>query len=562
MNFKMKTRFFVLAAASLCCLSCVETNSQLGGGLVPITETYTFHTVEVPLEGISVRMADNLSGYSNTRMTIGAIREPEYGLTTRATAVTLVPLFSGDFDLGENPVFKRFHFAASRDTTYALDPAQENVLRRVRVYEVSEPLDPSTDYDTNKPIAHGSESVVLGTPVVNGTDSLSFDFTPEFGSRFLRLTAEDVKDMKAYLKKFPGIYVETEEPDGEGGRIDMFDVQMAFNKNTYAIGNCAVLDYSAEFKGVRRDTSLLFYYGTTDFFDLDSLFENYSGYFPQYALNYTGQQTRDRVGEAGETIWVEGGGGLKPVIAASSLKQQVEQAILQAGGNPREAVINKASLIFPFDLPEDVTELDRWPYRLSPTCRFVSKDEEDGTTVTTYMGLTDASSSSENQGDVDRSLLRYAPDITYHLQEILKIDLDATDKVQTKNFLAGNYDIWLLVNAQEEKTTVKSASKEEQEMLNYLAYSSYYNSMYGGYGGYGGYGYGGYGYGGYGGYGSYYNNYLNYAMWAQQAMTAQTSTSVVVKLDVDRFYCSALRGPQADSKVPTLRITFALPNEE
>ena len=560
MNFKMKTRFLVLAAASLCCLSCVETNSQLGGGLVPVTETYTFHTVEVPLEGISMQMADNLSGYSNTRLTIGSIREPEFGLTTRSSAVTLVPLFSGDFDLGANPVFKRFHFAMSRDTTYAIEPSQENVLRRVRVYEVSEPLDPSVDYDTNRPIPHGSESLVKGTPIVNGTDSLSFDFTPEFGRRFLQLTAEDVKDMKAYLKKFPGLYVETEEPDGEGGRIDMFDVQMAFNKNTYAIGNCAVLDYSAEFKGVRRDTSLLFYYGATDFFDLDSLFENYSGYFPQYALNYTGQQTRDRAGDAGDRIWVEGGGGLKPVISARSLRNQVEQAISQVGGDPREAIINKASLIFPFDLPENVEELDRWPYRLSPTCRFVSKNEEDGTTATTYMGLTDATSSSENQGDVDRSLLRYAPDITYHMQEILKIDETATDKQQTKNFLAGNYDIWLLVNAQEVKTTVQSASREQQEMMSYLAYSSYYNSMYGGYGGYGGYGYGGYG--GYGSYGSYYNNYLTMSAMLQQMSQAQTSTSMVIKLDVDRFYCSPLRGPQAGGKVPTLRLTFALPNKE
>ncbi|MBR6183940.1 MAG: DUF4270 family protein [Bacteroidales bacterium] len=556
----MKTRFLVLAAASLCCLSCVETNSRLGGGLVPVTETYTFHTVEVPLEGISMQMADNLSGYSNTRLTIGSIREPEFGLTTRSSAVTLVPLISGDFDLGANPVFKRFHFAMSRDTTYAIEPSQENVLRRVRVYEVSEPLDPSVDYDTNRPIPHGSESLVKGTPIVNGTDSLSFDFTPEFGRRFLQLTAEDVKDMKAYLKKFPGIYLETEEPDGDGGRIDMFNVQMAFNKNTYAIGNCAVLDYSAEFKGVRRDTTLLFYYGATDFFDLDSLFEAYSGYFPQYALNYTGQQTRDRAGDAGDRIWVEGGGGLKPVVSARSLRSQVEQAISQVGGDPREAIINKASLIFPFDLPENVEELDRWPYRLSPTCRFVSKNEEDGTTATTYMGLTDATSSSENQGDVDRSLLRYAPDITYHMQEILKIDETATDRQQTKNFLAGNYDIWLLVNAQEVKTTVQSASREQQEMMSYLAYSSYYNSMYGGYGGYGGYGYGGYG--GYGSYGSYYNNYLTMSAILQQMSQAQTSTSMVIKLDVDRFYCSPLRGPQAGGKVPTLRLTFALPNKE
>ena len=190
-----------------------------------------------------------------------------------------------------------------------------------------------------------------------------------------------------------------------------------------------------------------------------------------------------------------------------------------------------------------------WPYRLSPTCRLVNDDDS-----ATYMGLTDASSSNENQGDVDRSLFRYAPDITYHMQEILKIDESALDKTTTQNLLAGNYDIWLLVMAKETETTVSTTSKETQEMYQYLAYQSYYNGMYGG----------GYGYGGYGsGYGSYYNNYLTYAMLAQQASQAYTSTSTSIKLDTDRFYCAALNGPYADTdRVPTLRLVFALPNKE
>ena len=556
MNFKMKTRFLVLAAAACCCLSCVETDNTLGGGFVPVTETYTFHTVEIPLEGISVQMADNLSGYSNSRITIGSVREPEYGLTTRGSAVTLVPLFLDKLELGKNPVFKRFHFAAARDTTSVIDPSQLNILQNVHVYELSEPLDPAKDYDCNKPVAHGTQSIVKGTPVFNGTDSLSFDFSSEFGKRFLQLTEDDLKDFDSYLKKVPGIYLETDDPDGDGGRIDMFKVQLGYDKNSGMImGNFATLYYSAEFDGARKDTCINFYYGATDFFKLDSLFEAYSGTFPQYALNYTGQQTRDRAGDAGDKIWVEGGGGLKPVISSRVLKKQVEQAIAQVGGDPREAVINKASLVFPFDLPDDLEDLDRMPVRLSPTCRFAG-DEKTGAT---YMGLTDASSSDENQGDVDRSLLCYAPDITYHMQEILKIDESATDKAQTKNFNAGNYDIWLLVNAKEKQIKVTSASKEQQEMMRYMAYQSYYNGMYGGYGGYGGYGYGGYGYGGYG---SYYNNYLTYSMLYQQMSQAQTSTSTVMKLDVDRFYCTVLRGPEAGGKVPTLRLTFALPNKE
>jgi len=554
MNFKMKTRLLVLAAASLCCLSsCIETDSTLGGSFVPTVETYSFHTVEIPLEDISMQMADNLSGYSDARLTVGSVREPEYGLTSRASAVTLIPMFIDKLEIGKNPVFKRFHFSIARDTTSVLDATQANILQNLHVYELSAPIDPSTDYDSNKPLAHGDVPITRGTPVYNGTDSLSFDFSEEFGKRFLSITEDDLKDIETYLKKFPGIYLEADEPEGDGGRINMFDVQLTYDKNNeYILGNYASLSYSAEFKGVRKDTTIHFWYGATDFFDIDSLFDAYSGTFPQYALNYTGQQTRERAGKATDKILIEGGGGLKPVISARALKRQVEQAIIQEGGDPSEAVINKASIILPFDFPEDYQQMNYWPFRLSPTCRFVSEDGE----TTTYMGLTDSSSSDENQGDVDRSLIRYAPDITYHMQEILRIDESATDKTNTKNLLAGNYDIWLLVMAKETETTVTSASKEQQEMMRYLAYSSYYNGMYGGYGGYGGYGYGS-------GYGSYYNNYLTYAMLAQQYSQSYTSTSTSVKLDIDRYYRASLRGPEAEGdRVPTLRLTFALPNKE
>ena len=556
MNFRMKLRIPVLAVAALfCCLSCVETNSTLGGNLVPTTETYTLYYAEVPIDGISMQMADKLSGYSDSRITIGAIQDPQYGVTTRASAVTLIPVFEkGKFNLGTNPRFQRFHFATSRDTLCFIDKSQESILQSVRVYELSKALDPEEDSDCNAPIAHGDKLITKGIPVYGGTDSLSFDFTEEFGKKYLQITADDVKDMKTYLAKFPGIYLETDAPESGSGRINMLDVQLSYDANyTSVMGNYATLNYSAEFNGVRKDTSLIFWYGATDFFDMDSLFNSYTGTFPQYALNQTGQQTREKAGVATDKIWIEGGGGLKPVISAIGLKRKVEEVISKAGGDPRNAIINKATLVFPFDFPDNYEEMSQWPYRLSPTCRFVSEDK-DGKTTTTFMGLTDSSSSDENQGDVDRSHLRYAPDITYHMQEIVKIDETQTDKPNTKNLLKGNYDIWLLVMALEEELKVSTTSQETQEMLNYLAYSSYYNSMYGGYGGYGGYGYGS-------GYGSYYSNYLNYAMMAQMASQAQTSTTYSVELDINRFYQAKLHGPQAAKDVPTLQLVFALPND-
>ena len=371
MNFKMKFHIPALAAALFCCLACVETNSMLGGSFVPATETYSFYTAEFPLDSIYVKMADQLSGYSDSRITFGAIREDEFGLTTRASAVTLIPLFdkTKTFSIGNNPKFLSFHFAAALDTLSVLDASQENILQNVRVYELTEALDPAEDGDCNSTVEHGDKLITKGLPVYNGSDSLSFDFSEEFGKKFLTLTSDDLSSMKKYLAKFPGIYLETDIPDGNSGRINMMDVQLTYDPDYTAIlGNYATLYYSAEFGGVRKDTSLTFYYGATDLYDLDSLFKSYNGTFPQYALNLTGQQTRGRTGAAEDEIWIEGGGGLKPVISARRLKKQVEEAISKVG-NPKDAVINKATLVFPFEFPDDFEEFDYWPYRLSPTCR-------------------------------------------------------------------------------------------------------------------------------------------------------------------------------------------------
>ena len=73
MDFKMKFRLLTLAAGLACCLSCIQTDPSLGGVFVPVTETYTFHTAEIPLEGITLQMADKLSGFSDDRITVGAI---------------------------------------------------------------------------------------------------------------------------------------------------------------------------------------------------------------------------------------------------------------------------------------------------------------------------------------------------------------------------------------------------------------------------------------------------------------------------------------------------------
>ena len=206
----------------------------------------------------------------------------------------------------------------------------------------------------------------------------------------------------------------------------------------------------------------------------------------------------------------------------------------------------KATIILPFELPADYEELKYYPSVLSPTIE-TTYTSDDGKEHLTFAGLTDASVSSENQGDIDRSNLEYKPDITYHLQELLnRTDLDtATDA-----------DIWLLT-IHTQKVANANGSLYDNEYYQNLLYASYYNSLYGGYGGYGGYS--SYGYGGYGNYG--YSNYYNYMMLAQMmSSSSQQTYSYTTELDKDRFYRGILCGKE-DQRAPLFRITFAIPEE-
>ena len=199
MNFKLILGSTAVVAALICSHSCITSNNSLGGNLIPINQQYEIHVAEFPLKDIQMKMLDSLSGYSNSRITIGAIRDEEYGLTTRGSALTLVPI-NDTLDFGKNPQFKRFHFSAARDTSNFADSREANILQGINVYELEEAMKFDL-VDSNTPIAHKSKRITDGRPVYDGTDSLSFDFSREYGERYLTITQDDLSDMEKYLKQ-------------------------------------------------------------------------------------------------------------------------------------------------------------------------------------------------------------------------------------------------------------------------------------------------------------------------------------------------------------------------
>lgn len=526
-------------------MSCVGVDQNLGGDFIPTDQKYDFHTAEFNLDEVWMKSIDSLTAYSSRRITIGSIRDETFGLFSRGSVVTLVPVLDS-VDFGKDPVFKRFKFKAAVDSVSVADESQANILQNVNVYALDEPLG-SKEYFSRAEIKHGSKRITKGVPIANGKDSLTFDFTEEYGKQYLSMTQDDLKDLKTYAKKFPGIYLCTDDPTGNGGRFDMYEFDIlrtvAGTSGSYIArtDNYAILYFNGEFNGERRDSSLMFYFSPVEMQDLDSLI-NAKSLPSQYVFNVDRHESDHLVGQADDKIYIEGGSGIKPVVPAAEIQRLVNAEIIRKGGEPITTLITKATIEMPFDFPEDYTTMFRYPKVLSPTIK-ISTD-----TTVTFAGLTDASASDENQGDVNRSLCNYAPDITHHVQQIIR-------KSEGDKKLS-NYDIWFLIMWYETTTTTDSQAEEMANYYQQLAYYSYANQLYGGgYGGYGGYGYGGYGYGGYG----YYNNYYNYMSMASYASSSATKTTSSTELDKDRYYRAVLRGPKAEGKKPKLKVTFAIP---
>ena len=553
----------VIGAALVCAASCVYVDDNLGQNFIPGDQIYEVRTATFDLDGIRMGYSDSLSAYSSSRITVGAIRDSKFGLTSRSSAFTIVPVVD-TIDVGENPRVTQFHFTVSRDTTSVEDEGQTNLLQNIYVHRLEHVLDSTYLYtvDLNDKDFIGKETITRGIPVYNGGDSLSFDFSDDFAMEMVKLFQEDPDiqmDLDEYLEKMPGIYIRSDAPATEGGRINMFNCPIEVSDSYYVTGNYAELKIRSDY-GTRKDvdTSFLFYFGPQErTTDTEQYAFNICDSHPEdrtFLIEDTENKTRSILYTATDgKIYVEGGNGLKPVISAVEIKNLLTDHLKEEGLDPDEIIVNKASVILPFDEFINSGEYDysqnyMLPDILSPTCRFSyyseSLDNADGERIryVSYAGLTDASVESENQGDVNLSLSRYSPDISHHVQEVLRASDDS--------LATGRYDIWLLVMVNE---VVTSTNEQQQEMSEYyqnLAYASYYNSLYGGYG----YGYG-YGYGGYG-YNSYYNNYYNYMLAAQYASASAVQEETVAQLDKDRFYRLVINGPASESR-PQLTVVYS-----
>ena len=362
----MKKLLALGAAAALLLPACVKVDNSLGKGLVDKSLILDTYTVEFPLENIRMEKAGDLSAFSEKRLTIGAIRDDVFGLTTRSAAFPLIPALD-TIDLGSNPVAVSFELYFELDTVSVAVREQARILQSIRVTELTEAI-PTDNSSLSRELSHGEQLVTDGTPSFNGSGPLHFKFTKDFAQKYVDVLqalgptlidreGKSIDQYDAYVELLPGIHMSTDIPEGNGGRINLFDFSCLTVVNNYYQRNANVgyLTVNSSWNGVQKDSTFMFIPGETEFVD-EAEYMELNTKFQQYCYNYTTHETIEGASE--DVLYVEGGGGLKPVISALELQEKTIEAILEKGGDPSRATIVKATIELPFAMPDDYLELD------------------------------------------------------------------------------------------------------------------------------------------------------------------------------------------------------------
>ena len=579
-NFRV--RIFLIGLLFL--PSCVKVNTDLGQNLAPREHRYDVFCETIPLKNIRVQRAEKSFGRSSFRITVGAVKDEEFGLTVKSSAFTLIPVDSV-LNFGRETEFKSFYLTLSRDSLSMPFGEDPRTPQSLRVYALNDQCDINNakEFFYTEDVKKIDQALIGAEPITDyglvysGEDTLNIHFRSEFYNglkakwlakatenenheKVFRVDHFDTLSNSSYLKDFPGIYLTCDEPAGSSkGRFNLFQLKLDVNTSTYVIsGNFAELRFRAKYgtneTDPPKDTSFIFLIGAqsvpTDAASLPRQ-EAFNGisHSPLKVLDGMTLAADGKSYQAGTKIYVEGGAGLRPVISAEEIRDSLFRSFAKRKiKDINKVIIDQASIIFSFKEPANFDILDQYPQMFAPMhsildsadFRIYGKTEK--IIYTDFPPITDAGVSAEDQGMVDRSNLEYSPDISFHTQHLLKLK-NPSDEDLAKQ------DIWMFIKAPETIIT-QAVSNADADYYNQLMYYSYLNSMYGG------------GYGGYGGYG--YNNYNSYysMMYYYSMMNSSSgSTSSVQYLaDPARYYNAVLCGPD-DANHPVLRVVYSIPKD-
>lgn len=381
--------------------SCINMDNTMGSDLVPDDHILKVNTAQIDLP-IAMAIPDSMQSDSYS-IILGTIYDDLFGKISVNSAVGLYIREVDSIDFGVNPVLKRAYIEMTIDSTAVLTDDQSKIIQNIKLYELNRALDTTTLFSNSLKRSDYSEKPINSNISATNGSSIYFELKQDFAEKLINTPKEVIDSVDLFHKYHHGLFFAMDLPEGEqGGRLNYIScsgknirLEMIYNdpdKNLYD-----------------RDTTFYIYLGSYGL----------SSYSPMALNVFENHNPKFDIENIEDKIYIAPFNGVKPQISAKELKSAIENWAEENSIDLSKIVISRASLEFPFDENTDYLELNKFPISLYPCLR---SKVADTLSVRYYMPLEDINITSVNHGNIDRSLSFYKPDITSHLNKLIKND--------------------------------------------------------------------------------------------------------------------------------------------
>ena len=406
---QLKNTIVLAVAALFMAVSCISSDKSVGDNLIPGNQDLPVRSAEIALP-VQLKSSQPLQSLSNTECVFGAIRTPENGLVEFATAANICPNVNG-WDFGKDIQIKEVYFLANVSQIFVPDNQQKGVPQNITIHRTNKLIESTTVQNNNFTEAdYDQEPLNASEAVYFGGDSLKIHLKNSFAEEIFTATREELDTLMRFAKRFKGLMIKSSAPEAGffGGR-----------ENFINYGTASVF-ISVNFQPTwaeglaRKDTIFVLNFGT------------------EMCLNLSSYESNAFQTDApGDVLNIEGAAGIKPYISKEDLKHAIDAWKSSEGLDGKEIIIARGSLVFPFEMPEDM-DMSKYPPTLYPCNR-----EYDTTyKANIFYPVMDVNIQGYNVGTVNRSLKEYRMDIPSIIQDFVSKDASELDDLK--------HNLWIM----------------------------------------------------------------------------------------------------------------------
>lgn len=377
---------------------CKETN-DLGIEVLPKDDLITIKNTVVK-ESISsfTFREDSIRTSGASKSLLGSFNDPVFGITNIDFATQFrLQQFP---DYGVNPEADSIKLYLY----YRIIYGDTVTPQKFKIYELETGLDVDATYRQNVDLKSMASDQLLGeieyTPRVRQDSTtldtfyqlISIPLDLSLAEKFIQADSADMINNDVFLEYFKGLYIESEQVDGEGGTI----LTLEASSNDAFQGSAIAVYYSnEELREISQDSSLVMPFVISKYSArINSIEHDYSGTPFEPDLNI--QSTDDTL------IYVQPTGGLKAHVLIGGLESWRDSV---------NTAINKAQLVFQIDtIASDI-------HNFAPPSQLLFTVVD--STGREYLPIDYVFSPSYYGGNL-QSDYTYRFNITQHLQEIIK----------------------------------------------------------------------------------------------------------------------------------------------